>query len=172
MPRILTDDEITARSGERKGLPANWAIRLKPNYRPDDPCGRRTFPLTGDYGSKFRIHLRDNRLIVFDFSIILMFIDHEDQEYTLTRFNGKHPSQHTNKIEKKLGLPNAFFRNVFHIHLATERYQREGYPIDGYAEPTDRYGSFDSALRAFVQSNGCFIEGSDGPLPLFDNDHE
>jgi hypothetical protein len=101
--------------------------------------------------------------------LILLFQDSDGTEYRLTRFNGRHPSQHTNKWEKARGLPNAIFRNCFHVHRATERYQVEGYEIDGYAEVTTEYDSFDSALHAFVRSNGFSLPDAEASEPgLFD----
>ena len=74
-------------------------------------------------------------------------------EYRLTRFNGRHPSQHTNGLEKKAGNTCCSFRNRFHKHIATERYQlAEGFEIDHYAEVTDEYDSFDKALVRFPSS--------------------
>ncbi len=101
-----------------------------------------------------------------DFSIILTFVDKDRTEYRLLRFNGRHPSQHTNKLEKRKGLSNSVFRNRFHIHRATERYQVDGLEIDGYAEVTERYDSFDSALTIFVSENGIKTPdgGPDEPL--------
>jgi len=167
MPRIIAEDEIESLFSETKPLPANWEARLKPRLKSGECNGKRTLDVTGYDDSKFRIHVRKNELILLDFSLILMFIDTDDQGYTLTRFNGKHPSGHTNKWERNRQLPNSFFRNVFHIHKATERYQRDGLAIDGYAEPTTKYASFETALRAFVSGNGFEIDGSYSGLPLF-----
>lgn len=75
----------------------------------------------------------------------------------LAKTHGRHPSQHSNKWEKARNLPNAAFRNRFHIHMATERYQLEGFDIDGYAEVTPLYDSFETALEKFVRSNGLSV---------------
>lgn len=45
-------------------------------------------------------------------------------------------------------------RDVFHIHEATERYQRAGHPIDGYAEPTNAFSDFATALAAMLNDAG------------------
>jgi hypothetical protein len=172
MPRIISQAEIERLLAEPKKLPRNWEARLKPTYRDDSVQGRRTFKFDGDNGTKFCINVRDNQRILLDFSIILQFIDSDKCGYILTRFNGKHPSEHTNKYERKHALDNAKFRNRFHVHYATERYQTEGFPIDGYAETTNRYYSFDSALRVFVNTNGFYIDGSTQDLPLFDDDDQ
>jgi hypothetical protein len=71
--------------------------------------------------------------------------------------------------EKARTHPNAFFRNRFHIHRATERYQVEGYEIDGYAEATDCYDSLESALNIFVRTNGLSVPPATTSAPgLFD----
>ena len=99
-----------------------------------------------------------------DFSIILTFRDNVGEEFNLCRYNGRHPSQHTNKLEKAEGLPNCWFRNVFHIHRATQRYQENYFAIDGYAEVTDNYSSFDTALHVFVRSNGFSVDTTEDPM--------
>jgi hypothetical protein len=170
MSRILTTQEIQRLLNEPKKLPSNWETRLKPLYRSETCHGRRAYDFTGDNGSKFRIDVRDSTLNLLDFSIILTYIDGSEQEYILTRFNGKHPSGHTNKWEKKHGVQLNYFRNEFHIHEITERYQTEGFAADGYAEVTQRYVSFGLALRAFARSNGFYIEGANKDTPLFDEE--
>ena len=56
--------------------------------------------------------------------------------------NGK-SHEHTNHIEDE-----TFYD--FHIHFATERYQRLGTREDAYANPTDRYGDYRGALRCLI----------------------
>lgn len=154
MPRVLTEDEIASLLAEPKPLPANWAARLSTRAKSSAAFGHRELDVDGTSGGRYRLVIRTNRINPLDFSLILLFRDTDGSEYRLVRFNGRHPSQHTNKLEKAAKLDNASFRNRFHIHTATERYQLEGFDIDGYAEPTDRYDSFESALREFVRSNG------------------
>ncbi|MBL8878808.1 MAG: hypothetical protein JNG88_06765 [Phycisphaerales bacterium] len=169
MPRVLTDSEIAGLLSERKQLPANWTSRLAVRPKSDSTFTHREFDLNSEKGRTFRLILRGNTLNPLDFSLVLVFRDEDGTDYRLVRFNGRHPSQHTNKWEKARNLPNAYFRNQFHVHTATERYQVEGFEIDGYAEVTDRYDSFDSALDAFVRSNGLFVpEPKESSPGLFD----
>lgn len=63
--------------------------------------------------------------------------------FRLRRYNGK-SHEHTNHIEGE-----TFYD--YHIHLATERYQVIGTREDAFAQPTDRYGDFQSALRCLIQ---------------------
>ncbi len=167
MPRILTDDEIDNLVAESKPLQKNWLTRLRPKRKSNLQHAQRVLDVEGEAGSEFRIIIRQNAINLFDFSIILTFKDSSGSEFRLRRYNGKHPSQHTNKVEKAHGEPNSSFRNKFHIHKATQRYQEEGLKIDGYAEETTEYASFDTALQEFVQSNGIVIPG-DNQMPLFD----
>jgi len=156
MPRVLTDPEIAELLGEAKALPKNWQSRIKPKPKARYQFDERQLDLTTEPGHEFRIVIRRNRQNPLDFSIILMFID-TDGEYRLTRYNGRHSSSHTNHWEDRRGLANASFGRHFHIHRATERYQVESLAIDGYAEVTDDYSDFDTALEAFL--TGCGFSG-------------
>lgn len=167
MPRILTDDEIDSLVAESKPLKKGWTKRLRPKRKSNFQHAQRAWDVEGEAGNQFRIIIRQNTINLLDFSLILTFRDKDGSEFVLRRYNGKHPSQHTNRLEKARGEPNSSFRNTFHIHKATERYQDEGLPTDGYAEETTEYASFDTALRAFVQSNGVVLPGDDEPS-LFD----
>ncbi len=167
MPRTLTDDEITSFVAESKPLRKNWTTRLRPRTKSNYQHAQRDLEVQGEAGNCFRIIIRQNAINRLDFSLILTFKDTDGSEFVLRRYNGKHPSQHTNRLEKARGEPNSSFRNRFHIHKGTQRYQEPGLPIDGYAEVTTEYASFDTALQAFVQSNGIVLPGDDEPS-LFD----
>ena len=167
MPRTLTDDEIDSLVAESKPFPKNWTARLRPRTKSNSQHAQRDLEVQGEAGNRFRIIIRHNAINPLDFSIILTFKDEDGRDFHLRRYNGKHSSQHTNRLEKARGEPNSSFRNTFHIHKATQRYQEEGLPIDGYAEVTTEYASFDSALKAFVRSNGIVLPGDDEPS-LFD----
>jgi hypothetical protein len=162
MTRVLTDAQIEALLAEGKPLPANWRARLNVKAKANQTFRQREFDLQGEGGNEFRSVLRSNELNRLDFSLVLKFVDVDGADYRLVRLNGRHPSQHTNKGEKLKKLPNATFRNRFHIHRATERYQVDGFEIDGYAEPTDNYDSFDSALEEFVKQVTLVIPDDDG----------
>ena len=166
MPRTLTDDEIDSLVAESKPLPKNWTTCYRPRTKSNYRHAEKALEVKGEAGNHFRIIIRRNAINPLNFSIILTFKDKDGSEFRLRRYNGKHPSQHTNKLEKARGEPNSSFRNTFHIHKATQRYQEEGLKIDGYAEVTTEYASFEAALEAFVQSNGIVLPGDD-QMPLF-----
>lgn len=154
MPRVLTDQEIEDLIREPKPLPANWQTRLRPRPKTRYQYDERQLEVVSEAGRHFRIIARRNRQNQLDFSIILFFEDADGSEYNLIRYNGKHSSRHTNRWEKYRGLPSSRFDPDFHIHRATERYQRDGYAIDGYAEVTGAYGDFGSAMEAFLDACG------------------
>ncbi len=131
MARILMDEEIAELLQEPKQLAHNWETRLRPHAKSNFKFTQRDCEIEGKNGHIFRIIIRHNMVNPLDFSIILNFRDEDGAEFNLCRYNGKHPSQHTNKLEKSEGLPNSSFRNAFHIHRATQRYQEEGLNIDG-----------------------------------------
>ncbi len=157
MARVLKDSEISELLTEHKPLPKNWELRLEPRPVPNLSYKKRDFDIQGEQGHKFRIIVRENIINPLDFSIILIFIDDDSVEYRIRRFNGKHPSSHTNRLEKMEGKSNSSFRNMFHIHTATQRYQDEGLKIDGYAEVTKEYSSIGTALDAFIRMNGFLL---------------
>ncbi len=166
MHRILKDEEINGLLQERKPLPENWRVRLKLLPKTGFKHLQRDLQVRGTNGNIFRIILRQSVINPSDFSVILVFLDKDGTEFRLCRYNGKHPSEHTNKVEKARGDDNAEFRNQFHVHLATERYQQDGFEIDGYAEMTNKYCSLDSALLEFFKANEFQLPEED--LPLFD----
>ena len=138
---MYLDQEIASLVQERKPLPADWRnqIRLRPKRGHDE----RQLDLTGDAGSEFRLILRQNQINLLNFSVILAVrVPQSNQIFRLRRYNGK-SHEHTNHIE---GMK--FYD--FHIHVATERYQEIGTREDAYAEPTDRYGDFQGALRCLI----------------------
>jgi hypothetical protein len=157
--RILTDSEIAELIGEPKPLPSNWQTRLRPRLKANVQFEQRELDIQTSAGRRFRIVIKKSLLNLFDFSIILMFQDADGSEYRLTRYNGRHSSRHTNKWEKTRDLPNSQFEPAFHTHLATERYQQASLKMDGYAEVTDMYNDYPSALEAFL--SGCRFERED-----------
>lgn len=161
MPRVLTDREIDELIREPKPLPDNWPTLSRPRPKSRYQYDERQLEVGSTGGHRFRIIARRNRQNQLDFSVVLVFVDTDGTDYRLIRYNGVHPSRHTNRWEKQRDLPNSAFDPAFHIHRATERYQLAGYAIDGYAETTELYGDFDSALEAFL--DGC---GFQRPRPL------
>lgn len=165
--RVLTDQEIADLITEPKVVPDNWYSRLDAKDKSHYQHKEKEVDVEGSNGNLFRVIIRQNKLNMLDFSIILTLREKDSNlEYNLLRYNGKHPSRHTNKWEKENRLPDYAFDPAFHIHRATQRYQESGYKIDGYAEVTTRFSDFHSALNQFlIECN--FKKKYDGQLPLF-----
>jgi hypothetical protein len=120
-------------------------------------------------GHEFSLIIRASRLSPLDFSVILVYKDIDSSEYILRRHNGTHSSKHTNEYEKRQNLPNALLPICFHRHLATERYQRVGLKIDGYAEQTNDYNDIISAQDAMIHDAGFILPSdSSNQLSMFE----
>jgi len=157
MSRILSDKEIRQLLTEPKPLVPNWENRLKLVQKPQEAFSQRDLSLHLSNGHEFNLILRSNRLYPLCFSVILVFKDIDGSEYILRRHNGMHPSKHTNEYEKRLNLPNAELPICFHRHLATERYQKAGLKIDGYAEQANDYGDIKTAQYTMIHDAGFIL---------------
>ena len=157
MAARYTDSEIRELLAERKRLPDEYRKKLKLREK----RGHREAEISvAGAGVEFRLIARQNSLNVLDFSIILAVCPAgSNQLFRLRRHNGK-SHEHTNQIEA-----GTFYD--FHIHMATERYQELGMREDSYAEATDRFGDYDSALRCLMDDCG-FETQPDPNLHLFD----
>ncbi len=106
--------------------------------------------LKGTEGNQYRLIARQSIFNALDFSIILSYVPADsNQLFRLQRYNGK-SHEHTNHIEEE-----SFYD--FHIHKATERYQELGSREDGYAELSDRFYDYPSALRCMLEDCGFSI---------------
>ena len=136
MDIIYTDEQIAELIRERKVLPDNWRAQLAKD---------KSLPLIGENGNRFRIITRQNKRYPSDFSVILGVINPKTGVlFRLRRYNGMPKRPHNNKIEKQKIYG-------YHIHHATERYQRIGYDEDTFAEETFRYQDFEAALQCLIQ---------------------
>jgi hypothetical protein len=166
--RILTDQEIGELIAEPKVVPKNWLSRLDLRDKAHFQHREKEIDLEGEKGNLFRLIIRQNKQNILDFSIILTLREKDSNiEYTLIRFNGKHPSPHTNKWEKENNKSNHKFSPAFHIHRATQRYQESGYKIDGYADVTSKYWDFHSAFEQFLLECN-FKRDDEGQPSLFE----
>jgi hypothetical protein len=151
----LTDANIGMLLSERKELPEDFLSSVKLKSK----MGHKEFDkaITGENGSQFRLIMRQSEFNPLDFSIILIYLPPKsNQQFRLRRYNGK-SHEHTNKIEKQ-----TFFG--FHIHTATERYQQSGYREDAYAEETDRYAEFHSAIECMIRDCGFVVSDKNQSL--------
>jgi hypothetical protein len=139
---FLNDSQIAALLAEPKMLPEDWRARM--HLKPKRGHKERECDVPGQKGFTFRLILRQANLNPLDFSIILALLaPKSNQVLRLLRHNGR-SHEHTNRIEG-----DTFYG--FHVHRATERYQSEGLPEDGFAEITDNYSDFEGALESMME---------------------
>jgi len=139
-----SEEQIEALVKERKALPADYQQKIE--LRSKRGHKERELDVKGSGGSNFRLILRQSEHNANDFSIILVYCPKgSNRAFRLRRYNGN-SHEHTNRIE------GTRFRG-FHIHTATERYQELGSDEDSYAERTERFADFHSALRCML--SGC-----------------
>ena len=142
MPEIVPDSEIAGMIAEDKHLPWNWQVELS-NLKNKAECLESEVYLVGMSGTKFRIIVRQHRIHVNNFTVVLTASLQDEVEMRLLRYDGRNHA-HRNKIEGyRIGRET-------HIHRATERYQRLRWELhDGYAEETDRYHDLSGAWKCF-----------------------
>ncbi len=103
------------------------------------------------------IHSNDsckNAFNKLDFSVIIATrLENPNRVFRLRRYNGL-SHIHSNKLESQ-----TFFD--YHIHSATERYQKLGLHEESYATPTDRYENFEGAI-------GCALSDTNFVFPAGD----
>ena len=157
MPAKYTDSTILRMVQERKPLPVNFRARFQ--LRDKRGHKERELDISGENGNSFRLILRQSDFNAMDFSVILAVCPPDsNQLFRLRRYNGK-SHEHTNQIER-----NTFYD--FHIHHATERYQELGGREDAFAEVTNRYADFPTALECMIADCGFELPPND-QLPLF-----
>ena len=158
MAVTYSDADIAKLLQEQKPLPAEWRSRL--TLRPKRGHDERNLDFTNVHKNEFRLILRQNKINVLDFSVILAVrVPKSHQFFRLRRYNGK-SHEHTNHIEDR-----KFYD--FHIHSDTERYQQLGTWEDAYAEPTARYADFHGALRCLF-NDANFVASPDTQSSLFE----
>jgi hypothetical protein len=157
MAAKYSDAEIQALIQERKPLPKNFHSKIR--LRNKRGHKEQELDIQGASGNKFRLILRQSKFNVLDFSVILAFRPAgSSQLFRLRRYNGK-SHEHTNTIES-----NRFY--AYHVHTATERYQELGMQGDAYAEPSNRFSDFSTAITCML--NDCNFDVPEDPqLKLF-----
>lgn len=149
MEILLSDTEIQAFIQEGKQL-CTTPDELFRNMK--EKKGHKGFEhiMSRPDGSSFVLKVRISKENSLDFSAILGYCPlNSTKLFLLCRYNGK-SHEHKNKLEDE----NSFYD--FHIHKATERYQREGAKEEFYAVTTDRYSTLQEALNCLITD--CNIE--------------
>jgi hypothetical protein len=148
-PPVLTDAEIKRLLTEEKPA-VDAAAFLHAFTRSPAVRGHRrgTRTVVSRSGARFDLHLRQGVFSPYDFSVILAYVPSRGGEVILRRHNGPgHP--HRNKLEG-----TTIDRTRCHVHLATERYQLAGLPIDEYAELAETFVDLATALDAMLDVAG------------------
>ena len=157
---LLTDKEIDDLTLEPKRL-ANEHLS-KVIFKNKGAHKERGFEVSGDNGNRFRIIVRISTINSMAFSVILAWVSPlTGLPFRLRRYDGKSHS-HSNKIER-----DSFFD--FHVHYATERYQRLGLDEDFYAKADGRFVDYHSALTCLFGDCG-FIYPTGSNLELFERE--
>lgn len=141
MAAKYSDAEIKKLLQEKKPLSVDFRSRIR--LRDKRGHKEQELDVQGAKGNQFRLILRQSHFNALDFSIILVHCPADsNQLFRLRRYNGK-SHEHTNGIELE-----RFYD--FHVHTATERYQELGTREDTYAEPTNRFSDFHSAVDCML----------------------
>ena len=150
----LTDARIAELIRESKAVPEGLLGRRTMSER--NGHLQRGYEIQSDTENRFVLKLRQSCVNPLNFSVILGYrVPGLNTIFRLRRYNGKH--QHTNVLEKL-----SFFD--FHIHEATERYQRPGFNEDHFAEPTARFYSLESAIQCLLSDCGFSSPMENSPL--------
>ena len=164
---FLTDKEIQDLINEPKKMDRSansilQGMKIKSGRAASMQQNSYQFPRSNGEG-EWSIYLRLSKLNGLDFSCGLGFIPKgRKQVFTLMRYNGKN-HQHTNQLEDE----TTFYD--FHIHIATEKYQKSSYDDEHYAMPTDRYADLNMAFRCLL--NDCKVitdDSNDKQTRLFE----
>ncbi len=161
MAAKYSDSEIAELIAEKKPLPSNWrsgiSLRDKRGHK------EREIDVIGEKGNVYRVIFRQSNFNQLDFSVILALNPVEsNQLFRLRRYNGK-SHEHSNQIEGK-----KFYD--FHIHQATERYQDLGGREDTFAEPSNAYSDFNTAVRRMFLECNFDVPNTEGPSLFGDYD--
>lgn len=143
MKIVHTDDQIDKWMQERKVLPSEWYNSIWKHKKLD---------VWGDDDNTYRIIIRDEYRRKPSFSVVLLIYPFDaNQGVRLRRYNSPH-GKHINHLDGSVVYQ-------YHIHKATEKYQRNGDSIDHYAEETSRFSDIHGALQCLIE-DGSFQEVS------------
>ena len=160
MVLFYSDIDIATLIAERKPLGSNWRTQFRP--KPKWGHDESELVVIGEAQNEFRVILRKSKFNPLAFSAILgVRVPQSNRIFRLRRYNGK-SHEHTNSLEKQ-----TFYD--FHIHMATERYQRLGDREpreDAYAEVTARFGDLTGALDCLIEDSAFETEGPQGSMFL------
>jgi hypothetical protein len=154
----IKDEEIRSLTREAKYIPPG----LRPPHRVMPVRNghyQKSFDVAAPSGNEFVIKLRQSLVNPANFSVILGYkMPGSYTVFRLRRYNGKHI--HTNHLEGER------FHN-FHVHVATERYQKAGWDEELFAQESTVHYDLNSAIECML--NECGFIRTEPDLPLFRN---
>lgn len=139
---MILDAEIQKLIEDIKPVPYQVINSIKLKAKEDKKHLVWAYKIHSESGNAFVLRIRQNTIYSFDFSVILLYEDDDNNLHIIKRYNGIHT--HTNKIEKNK-------IRGFHIHTTTERYQEKRYNPEGYAEATEAYSDWKGALNMMIK---------------------
>ncbi len=155
---IISDAAINLLICETKIIPGGLCpLSLAKGQVERNQHRRKEYEIPCASGNCFVVALRQSMLNILDFSVILGYkMPGFNTVFRLRRYNGK-SHYHSNTIEGQ-------YFHGFHIHTATERYQRIGSKEDHFAEVTERYYNMESAIDCLLADCGFRSPIEDSPL--------
>lgn len=155
---ILSDEQISELTHEPKITPSGLFPLGKMTERFKHKRKEIKVNSASDSGNEFVIMVRQSTVDSLNFSAILAYkMPGFNTLFRLRRYNGKHV--HTNSIEREQV-------SDFHVHIATERYQKQGLREDGFAIPTSRHHDLHSAIECLVEDCGFTTGPPEAQIPL------
>lgn len=152
MPSIVSDDEIRRLITTPKKLDVDPLKTLsnlrKGRLRKGQRSKQKRMRLVTTAGDAMEIVLRQGRPDPLNFSAVLVYRSRAGEKLLLRRYNGKH--EHTNPLSGERF-------DAFHVHMATEEYQKAGRNAESYARPTNRFHDLEGALLCLLED--CAFEG-------------
>ncbi len=153
MGRIhYTDVEIKQLIDEKKILEEN----ILEDIDWDKSHGSRRFSVTlyGKKGNIYKIKLRQSLKDKNDFSVILgVEKPGTNLFFIIKRYNGN-THAHENFIEGNT------FRLKYHVHTATERYQKIGAQFEHFAKPSNRFYNLRGGIICLLQDCNVEVTGN------------
>ena len=130
----MNNEEITNLIRQKKNV-------LEKPLREFKDCGQdlrnKLLVVSDNKDNTFSVFMRKNKNLIDAFSIGLIYHPKNEAQIVLLRFNGNH-GDHKNEDGSI-------------VHIATQNAIENGYKAENFAEKTDKYTSFESALLYFLE---------------------
>lgn len=162
---LLTDDRIAELLALNKPISAadEQRLRRRGRAKQNRAFSEVQLDVIAD-GRAFRIYAQRHNTNALQFSIQLVYVDADGNEYRLLRLAGR-TGPHTNELERVSGQDPARVTDRFRVNRLTERYQASDYEDDGFAEAAaDQFSDFESAFEALRDLGGVTWPTPQGKL--------